>query len=215
MKIEEALALLDEVLWPQRLNKVQEIVLRHAWKGLTYQQMAKTSDYDADYIRDTGSKLWQLLSQTLGEKVTKNNVQSVLRGIRTHKKPVLETVLEAISDSESIAGKSHTQISSVALCPQSQKIACGSGDGTIKLWDVNTDCCLKTFQGHTDAVSSIAFSSDGQTLVSGSFDETIKLWDVNTGNCLKTLKIARPYEGINIADFTGLTEPAIGTLKTL
>ncbi|MBD2041468.1 WD40 repeat domain-containing protein [Microcoleus sp. FACHB-672] len=209
MKVEEALAILDQVLWPQRLNKVQEIVLRHAWKGLTYQQMAKTSDYDADYIRDTGSKLWQLLSQTLGEKVTKNNVQSVLRGRTTQRKPVLETVLESISGSESIRDHSHTRIASVALCPQSQKIACGSGDGTIKLWDVNTDCCLNTFQGHTDVVSSIAFSSDGKTLVSGSFDETIKLWDVNIGNCLKTLRIAQPYEAMQITDLRDLNEPVI------
>lgn len=66
-------------------------------------------------------------------------------------------------------------------------LASGSDDRTIKLWDVRTGECLKTFWGHTDWVQAIAFSPDGQTLVSGSCDNTIKLWDLRSGECLQTL----------------------------
>jgi WD40 repeat protein len=85
----------------------------------------------------------------------------------------------------------------------------------VKLWDINTDQCLKTLRGHTDGVSSVAWSRDGQTLASGSSDETIKLWDVNTGKCLKTLRTERPYEGMNITRVTGLTQAQKATLKVL
>ncbi|PSB18076.1 hypothetical protein C7B76_08875, partial [filamentous cyanobacterium CCP2] len=78
MTAEEALALLDRVL-EQQLNDVQELVFRHCWEGKTYAEMAEQIGYDAGYIKDTGSKLWQILSRALGERVTKSNLQSIVR----------------------------------------------------------------------------------------------------------------------------------------
>jgi WD40 repeat protein len=66
---------------------------------------------------------------------------------------------------------------------------------------------------HLDWVRAIAFYN--QTLVSSSKDETIRLWDVETGECLKVLRSDRPYEGMNIAGVTGLTEAQKVTLKAL
>ena len=54
----------------------------------------------------------------------------------------------------------------------------GSGDKTIKLWDIETGKEIRTFEGHKDEVSSVAFSPDGEYIVSGSGDNTLKLWDV-------------------------------------
>ena len=54
-----------------------------------------------------------------------------------------------------------------------------------------------------------------QSIFSASFDETIKDWDIETGKCLKTLRVPRPYEGMNIAGVTGLTEAQKITLKAL
>ncbi|WP_416676948.1 hypothetical protein [Egbenema bharatensis] len=48
-----------------------------------------------------------------------------------------------------------------------------------------------------------------------SADETIKLWDVQSGKCLNTLRADRPYEGMNIAGVTGLTDVQKNTLKAL
>ena len=55
------------------------------------------------------------------------------------------------------------------------KIASGSYDTTIKLWDMNTYQCIQTLKGHEQAVNSIIQLSDGK-IASGSFDKTIKLW---------------------------------------
>lgn len=41
--------------------------------------MAKSSGYDCGYIKDTGSKLWLLLSDNLREKVNKQNCQVVIK----------------------------------------------------------------------------------------------------------------------------------------
>ncbi|MGH2413942.1 MAG: WD40 repeat domain-containing protein, partial [Microcystaceae cyanobacterium] len=94
-------------------------------------------------------------------------------------------------------------------------LATGSEDKTLKLWNVETGQCLKTLQGHQNLLKSIAFSPDGQTLVTSSFDETMKIWNVQTGQCLKILRVKRPYENMNIAGATGLTEAQKATLKAL
>jgi hypothetical protein len=79
MTFEEALVFVDSVLKPGYLNQVQELVLRQSWEGRTYLEIAIDSCYDAEYIKNVGYHLWHLLSQRLGEKVTKSNLRSVLR----------------------------------------------------------------------------------------------------------------------------------------
>ncbi len=75
---------------------------------------------------------------------------------------------------------------SVALLPDSTKLVARSNDHIVKLLDVNTDQCLRTFTGHTDRINSITLSPDSTKLATGSCDKTAKLWDVNTGTCLQT-----------------------------
>ncbi|MBW4661725.1 MAG: NACHT domain-containing protein [Drouetiella hepatica Uher 2000/2452] len=79
MTAEEAVALLDTLLQQEHLNTIQEQIFRGCWEGETYADMAERMGYDAGYIKDTGAKLWKFLSEALGERVTKNNVQSVLK----------------------------------------------------------------------------------------------------------------------------------------
>ncbi|MEG4272634.1 MULTISPECIES: WD40 domain-containing protein [unclassified Microcoleus] len=79
MTIDEALLFLDSVLKQQHLNDVQILVLRQAWEGHSYPEIAKSAGYDAEYIKFVGFQLWKVLSRVCGEKVTKSNFQSVLR----------------------------------------------------------------------------------------------------------------------------------------
>ena len=79
MTLEEALAIVEIYLKPDRLNALQELIFRQCWSGRTYQEIAEISGYDADYMRVVGSRLWLILSNAFGEKITKNNFHSVLR----------------------------------------------------------------------------------------------------------------------------------------
>jgi WD40 repeat protein/transcriptional regulator with XRE-family HTH domain len=83
----------------------------------------------------------------------------------------------------------HTDwVRSVALSPDGKKVASGSHDQTIRLWDTQTGQCLRVLQDHTNRVRSVAFSPDGKQIVSGSEDQTIRFWDVETGQCLRVLQ---------------------------
>jgi AAA-like domain len=79
MTVEEALVIVDAILAPERLSSAQELVFRCCWVGQTYQEIARHSGYDGDYVRIVGSRLWQALAKATGEKITKNNIHAVLR----------------------------------------------------------------------------------------------------------------------------------------
>ncbi|MGG6297235.1 hypothetical protein ACQ4M4_22815 [Leptolyngbya sp. AN02str] len=69
---------------------------------------------------------------------------------------------------------------SVAFSPDGRWLA-SSANRTVKLWDVQTGACIRTFEGYCDRVFSVAFSPDGQLLATGSEDHLIRIWNVRTG----------------------------------
>jgi WD40 repeat protein len=68
------------------------------------------------------------------------------------------------------------------------RLASGSTDRIVRLWDSATGEVMHTLTGHTRNVQGVAFSPDGQRLASCSSDTTIKLWDVARGRELLTLR---------------------------
>jgi WD40 repeat protein len=76
----------------------------------------------------------------------------------------------------------------VVFLPDGSRVSSGSGDSTVRVWDVQTGRCQHTLKGHSDGVSSVVFSPDGSRMASGSGDSTVRVWDVQTGRCQHTLK---------------------------
>lgn len=58
-------------------------------------------------------------------------------------------------------------------------LASSSADKTIKLWDLNTTTCAKSYSYHTDKVSSVAWHPiESTVLLSGSYDRTVLAADM-------------------------------------
>ncbi|TYQ31943.1 NB-ARC domain-containing protein [Pseudanabaena sp. UWO310] len=77
--IEDAIAIVDAAIKDKRLSNIQEQLLRQTWEGKTYAEIAESCGYDSSYIRDVGYRLWQILTNAFGERVTKHNLQVVVR----------------------------------------------------------------------------------------------------------------------------------------
>ena len=71
----------------------------------------------------------------------------------------------------------------VVFSSDGTSIISGSGDKTVKLWDVQTGGVVNTFCGHKRGVRSVSISADSATIGSASGDNTIRLWNVQTGGC--------------------------------
>ena len=79
MNNQEALVIVERALNEERLSKLQATVFCHAWEEQSYLEIAKKLGYEVGYVKQIGSQLWQVLSRAFGEKVTKSNVQLVLK----------------------------------------------------------------------------------------------------------------------------------------
>lgn len=84
--------------------------------------------------------------------------------------------------------RAHTQdIISVGVSSDGRRIASGSEDNLVKLWEGATGNLIRTFRGHQEQVNSVSFSPDDKRLLSSSSDGTIRIWDPQQDEPLVTL----------------------------
>ena len=89
-------------------------------------------------------------------------------------------------------------VTTIAFSADSRRLAGGSGNYTLSVWDARSGNLLKTFGleksnpevvGGPVKVVFVAFSPDRRRLVSfARYEDTLRVWDVRTGDLLKTLK---------------------------
>jgi len=65
----------------------------------------------------------------------------------------------------------------LALHPGLARLATGSFDNTVRLWDLATGEEILSLKGHVLTVYSLAFTPDGRTLFSCGADRTIRVWE--------------------------------------
>ena len=67
------------------------------------------------------------------------------------------------------------------------RIASGSGDHTVRVWDSASGVCLRVLEGHTSYVTSVCSLGEGR-LASASDDKALRVWDAGSGACMHVLQ---------------------------
>jgi hypothetical protein len=85
MNLKEMLNFADRIVFEKtgrHLDDLQEAVLQGTLHRETYKQIAKEFDYSESSVRNAGSELWQILSEELGEDVSKTNFRSAMERLQ-------------------------------------------------------------------------------------------------------------------------------------
>lgn len=166
---------------PQALQKA------HKAPRALYTRKAHEKDINALDINFNG-QLFASASQDRTIKIwstEEGETQGVLRG---HRRGVW-SVKFAPKDTPTILGETG---------PAAGKglILTGSGDKTVKIWNLSDYTCLRTFEGHTNSVLKVAWlnlppaeerSKRPIQIASAGGDGLVKVWDATTGEVSSTL----------------------------
>lgn len=81
MGVDTAIEFTDTLLYEKtgrHLSDLQCCILQQVWGGKTYRAIAIIAGYSEGHVKDVASQLWRLLSDVLGERITKGNYRSRL-----------------------------------------------------------------------------------------------------------------------------------------
>ena len=77
-----------------------------------------------------------------------------------------------------------------SFSPTGSILATGSGDNTVRLWDLDTELPKTTLSGHTGWILCVEWSGSERALASGSHDNSIRIWDPQSGK-----QVGEPLKG--------------------
>jgi hypothetical protein len=85
MNLKEVLKMADEMVFAktgQHLDNLQEAILQGTMQGDKYIKIAEEIHCNETYVRQVGSQLWQLLSEELGEDISKSNFRAAMERLQ-------------------------------------------------------------------------------------------------------------------------------------
>jgi WD40 repeat protein/predicted Ser/Thr protein kinase len=154
----------------RRLASVSDDMTVRLWDAARAKEDRIIRGHDGSYLRGVAfSPDGRFLATTAWPDV---KVWDLARGPQEYR--LLQPILPA-----SIGG--------VAFTADGRRLAAGSQDRTVRLWEAGSGRQIRILTGHRDEVSCVAFGAGDKLLASGSHDGTVKLWDPDTGAVRHTL----------------------------
>ncbi|WP_202218740.1 AAA family ATPase [Okeania sp. KiyG1] len=87
MDIQEVLKLAEELIYDhtgENLDYLQKTILQRTLEGQTYKKIAEETYASETHVRYIGAKLWKILSEILGENITKANFRTILENAKIY-----------------------------------------------------------------------------------------------------------------------------------
>ncbi|RKP10731.1 WD40-repeat-containing domain protein [Thamnocephalis sphaerospora] len=160
-----------------------EILLNELLQNCTCREQEETTPYafrvEATEILES---LWKDIIQP-GKRTIEDAVEIVYQPLAVFRVRAVTRCTASLSG--------HTEaVLNVSFSPNGRQLASGSGDTTVRIWDLNTETPQFTGAEHKNWVLYTAWSPDGRWLASGSMDKTvaaalqIRIWDPETGKAV-------------------------------
>jgi WD40 repeat protein len=148
----------DVQVWNRESGKLVRTI-----KGANCASLAFTQD-SARIVTgsyDGSVRIWDLNSGRLIQRLDRNS-----------------TTLPGTAPVTTLGGES---VNSIGCSPDGTRLAWGSSDHAIRIWNLGNNSFERMLLGHKDAISALTFTPDGARIVSASHDGAIRIWNAVTG----------------------------------
>ncbi len=84
------------------------------------------------------------------------------------------------------------RVNPIAINDTEDRIAAGTQNGRILIWDIESEKPIRELKGHSGAVRALIFLKGGTRLISAAYDHTVRYWEINPDNVKYTI-ISREF----------------------
>ena len=77
--------------------------------------------------------------------------------------------------------QSDISANTLAWSPDGTRLAAGTGERKVEVWDTRSWKIIATYKGHTGPVLAVAWSPDGRQIASTSSDDAVHIWEAMSG----------------------------------
>lgn len=141
-------------------------------------EFSRDGKYLAVAGRDTRITVWQVISSPLSKLEFSNKEAADAPIYKRNRKLKLFRLAPVFLQNPTRIFEGHTNTILCLHWSKNNFLASGSMDKTVKLWNIDREGCLATFE-HSDFVTGVKFHpNDDRFFLSGTLDDSVQLWSI-------------------------------------